>query len=176
MSLGCDSNTNECLSDIKKKLHPPNVVLYIRFAYITGIIIWILILHYLNLCKSDVYIIAILAIPFICFILGYINAPNITGDMESEIFNANYLSVGLLLVVPLLTCINRDFGGDKKYFTKILILSIITSLLSMLDIWVPDSYFPVVKHVQSIFQTYTISLLIYGLYSFYSESPNHILN
>lgn len=163
------------LSEHKKEHHPKDVILYIRFIYITGILVWILILHFLRLYKTDFFTILILAIPFICFSIGYINAPQLTGELEDELFRSNYLSVGLLLVVPLLTWINREYVGDKTRYTKILILAIIMSLLSMIDIWVSDKYLAVLKHGQSVLQTFSIILIVYGLYSYYTEAPHAIL-
>jgi len=164
------------LSEYKKEHHPKDVILYIRFVYIIGILVWILILHFLKLHKMNFFIIAIIAIPFVCFLIGYVNAPKLTGELEDELFRSNYLSVGLLLVIPLLTWINKEYVGDKTRYTKILVLAIITSLLSMIDVWVSDKYLPVLKHAQSVLQTYSIALLVYALYSYYTEAPHAILN
>lgn len=163
------------LSEHKKEHHPKDVILYIRFVYIMGILIWILVLHFLRLYRMNFFIILILAIPFICFIVGYANAPYLTGEIEDELFRSNYLSVGLLLVVPLLTWLNKEYAGDKTRYTKILVLAIISSLLSMIDVWVSERYLPVLKHAQSVLQTYSIILLVYGLYSYYTEAPHAIL-
>ena len=169
-------NKSKCiLSEAKLKRHPEDIIKYIRLCYITGALLWILILHFLKLYRADFYIVLILAIPFLCFAIAFVNAPYITGELEDELFKSNYLSIGLIIVIPMLTWINNDYSGDKRNYTRILILAIITTLLSMVDIWVTNRIFPVLKHCQSILQTFSLVLLIYGLYSYYSDAPHAIL-
>lgn len=170
-----DEHKKCSLSEAKLKRHPEDIIKYIRLCYIAGALFWILILHLLKLYRADLYIILILAIPFLCFGVAFVNAPYITGELEDELFKSNYLSIGLVIVIPMLSWINNDYKGDKTSYTRILILAIITTLLSMVDIWVTDRIFPVLKHCQSILQTFSLTLLIYGLYSYYTEAPHAIL-
>lgn len=162
------------LSELKKKSHNEKIVYYIRLVYIAGLVLWFAILHYLKLYKPDGYAILILCIPIVSFIIGFSNASSLTGEIEDELFKSNYLSVGLLLVLPLLTWINKDYKGDKKRFTKILVLAIITTMLSMIDLWLSEEYLSIIKHAKSVLQTFSLVLLIYALYSYYSESEDSI--
>lgn len=163
------------LTEAKLKKHPPDIITYIRLCYIAGILIWILILHFLKLYKADIYIIMILSIPFFCFLIAFINIENITGLLEDELFKSNYLSIGLVIVIPMLSWLNNDYKGDKRAYTRILVLAIVATLLSMVDIWVSERYYPIVKHIQSICQCISLSLLIYAITAFYLEDGSGIL-
>ena len=158
------------LTELKKKSHNEKIVYYIRLVYIAGLVLWFAILHYLKLYKPDGYAILILCIPIVSFIIGFSNASSLTGEIEDELFKSNYLSVGLLLVLPLLTWINKDYKGDKKRFTKILVLAIITTMLSMIDLWLSEEYLSIIKHAKSIPNPYQS---IHNPYTIHNQSTHN---
>lgn len=147
---------------------------YIRVLYILAIIIWIIIVVMLSLHHHNDYICwIILSIPIVLSIFGAVNAYKITADVEDS-FTVTSLSLGLLIVVPLMTFINRDYKGDRQRFISILVLAIILSMISMIDIYVSVSWLPLIKHFRSILQTYSIVLIVYALYSYYLEQPQSL--
>lgn len=169
----CQYNT--LTSKHKDKLYPLERVPYIRYVYIIGLLVWIALVCQFKLYKTDVFGWLIILIPIVLFLFGYVNAANITLDVEDEVFQANYLSMGLIVVVPLLTWINKNYNGNVKCFTSILVLALIITMLSMIDIWVTCDWLRVVKHAKSIMQTIAIVLIVYALYIFYVASPQEIL-
>lgn len=144
----------------------------VKLLYIIGLVIWILIVCCFRLYKTDVIGWIILAIPPVVFLTGYINSDKLTIEVEKENFQANYFAIGLLLVLPLLTWVNKEYKGDKSKFTKILVLAIIIVMLSLLDVWVEKRYLSVTKHAKSALQTIAVALLIYAFYSYYIDNPN----
>jgi hypothetical protein len=82
-------------------------------------------------------------------------------------FAANFLTIGLLLALPLLNWTSKGYNGCKKTFTLIIILAITFSILSMYDIWVPKKWLSVYKHGRSCLQTLSLTLVIFGLVEYF---------
>lgn len=153
---------------------PDRPSFYIRILYIVAIIGWILIILALSLLHgNDVICWLILLVPIVLFGAGAINAYELTADIEDS-FVFSSLSLGLLIVIPLMTFINRDYKGDRQRFIAILVLAIILSMASMVDLYVAPRWLPLTKHFKSIMQTYSIVLIIYALYSYYLEQPRSL--
>ena len=148
----------------------------IRLVYCVAIVVWILIVVAFHLYNTDVIGWIILAIPPVIFLTGYANSDHLTVEIERENFQANYFAIGILIILPLLTWVNRDYKGDRKRFTRILVLAIIIIMLSLLDVWVRREYLSLNKHIKSALQTIAISLLIYALYAYYIDNPNSIFS
>jgi hypothetical protein len=162
----------EC--DYKKKLYPEEVSTYVRLVYISGLVLWIAIVVYFRLYQTDVTGWIILFIPPFIFLTGYANCDQLSREVEEHNFQANYFTIGLLLIVPLLTWVNKDYHGDKEKFVSILVLAIIIVLVSLLDVWVKRDYLSVSKHLKSALQTIAIALFIYALYSYYIDNPHSV--
>jgi hypothetical protein len=149
----------------------------IFYGYIIGVILWIAIVVWFCLyAKADFIVWCILLLPVIIFIVGAYNSNKITYDVEDSVFQSDYLSLGLLIVIPLLTWITKDFPGDRNRMISILVLAVILSMLSMIDMWVTRKWISVVKHNKSILQTMSLVLIIYALYSYYLEKPTGVFN
>ena len=147
----------------------------IQFVYIVALVIWVLIICIFGLYRSDLVGWVILAIPPIIFLTRYANSYYLCEDVERENFQSNYFAIGLLLILPLLTWVNTDYKGDRKKFTRILVLAIIIVMLSLLDVWVRKKYLSVSKHVKSTLQTIALVLLIFAFYTYYIENPDGVL-
>jgi hypothetical protein len=96
---------------------------------------------------------------------------SITKEEEEELYRANYLSIGLIVVLPLLVWMNKEYKGNKKKFVGIIVIAIIFTLLAMIDIWVSRPWISLLFHIQGIFETYALVLLIYALYDFHILTP-----
>jgi hypothetical protein len=148
----------------------------IFYGYIIGIILWILLVIFF--CISSIKINAlgyvILFIPIVIFAIGAYNSNKITYDVEDSVFNADYLSLGLIITLPLLAWVSKDYPGDRTWLITIAILAIVLSLFSMIDIWVTRRWMSVVKHSKSILQTMSLILIIYALYVYYLSKPQNI--
>src|SRR5579883_749482 len=97
----------------------------VQIVYIGSILIWGLLLWALSLYTTDFVGYCILAIPVIVFAIGYFNASTLTVEVEEAVFSLNYLSIAVLIVLPILAWVNKDFGGDKRFLVRIMIVAII---------------------------------------------------
>lgn len=152
--------------------YDPDKAMAIRCLYILGILMWIGIIALFGLATRDPITWVILAIPILVYVSGYIGASYVTAAVEVEVFRANYLSIGLLIALPLLTWINKEFTGDRRQFSSILIAALILTMFSMMDLWVKYNWLSVMKHGKSILQTASLTLLVYALYSYYVAVPH----
>lgn len=143
----------------------------VQWVYIVALVAWIFIICVFGLWKTDVIGWIILSIPLVVFFSGYASADRLTVEIEKENFQANYFTIGLVLILPLLTWVKKEYSGNAEHFIRILIFAIIIILLSLLDVWVERQYMSVTKHVKSVFQTIAIVLIIYAFYSFYIDDP-----
>jgi len=153
----------------KRKKYGVDKVYYIQVVYVVSIIIWILIIYMLNLYQTDVPGWIILFIPIAVFLVSLYNLNSITREVEDELFQINFISLGLVIILPLTTWIVSNFTGDKRQFVRILIVSLGLILLALVDVWVKRSWLSTVKHVKSAFQTMALSLLVMCLYLYYSS-------
>jgi hypothetical protein len=156
-----------------KNPHDPTVVLAIRCAYIVGILLWFLLLYFLKLYDSDAFGLCILAIVPILFLIAYANAPYVNSELESILFQSSYLTFAIILVAPVLTLLNKEEqlreldGQVTRDITKVLVITIIIVMLSIIDVWVAPRWLPLVKHIQSILETAGVILMVYALYSYF---------
>lgn len=150
---------------IKHYEYNKHTVFWIRIVYVIALIIWLLIVIYTRFYTLHGSF--ILAIPFIIFIIGMINAPSLTEEVEDFMFEANFLTIGLLLALPLLNWTSKGYEGSKQTFTLIIILAITLSILSMYDIWVSKKWLSVYKHFRSCLQTMSLTLVIFGLIEYF---------
>lgn len=141
--------------------------LTIQIVYIIAAILWAVFITYFGFYRTPKAGLIILLIPFFVYGLGFINAKELTVDVEDNVFSANYLSVGLLIVLPLLTWMDKRQNHNTTIVTEAMIVSIVLSLLSLVDIWVRPKWLSVVKHIKSVIQTAALTLLVFALYMFY---------
>lgn len=144
----------------------------VRLVYVLGAAVWLILIVVMNLITHNAVGVIILMIPFALFALSYFNIESITPTVEQNTFSSNFLSLGLILVFPILTWVTRDSDVPalhQERFMSLLVLSIGLTMLSLLDIWVPEGWIPITIHIKSIFQTLALTLLLYALYSYYIE-------
>lgn len=156
-----------------------NISNYVRMVYIITALIWIGIIIVFQLYYTDIIGWLLLSIPLIVYAFGFCNANCLCREVEDYLFNSNYLAIGLIVILPLMSWISRDYNGrsieDAKRFKSILVVSIILILISMLDIWISRNWLSVYKHAKSAIQTLAIGLLIYGFYQYYLMCDQHYL-
>jgi hypothetical protein len=142
----------------------------IQILYVIALIFWTIVILALGLWRTDLIGWIVLMVPPLVFIFGFVNANELTVEIEDQMFEANYLSVGLIIVLPLLMWINGQHHdqnpADRQHFIRIVVIALVLSMLSMIDLWVSREKVSLVKHGKSILQTASIALLIYGLYWF----------
>lgn len=152
-------------------------VRYVRITYIAAFFTWVILIFAMRIIQTGGFIGGfVLLIPLGLFISAYYSTPYLNRDIEDSMFKANFLSIGLILAVSLFAILEKNYHGDKRQFSLIVIMALVFTMLSLLDIWVPANYTSIVKHLKSIFQTYTVFLLIFALYIYFTNSKGSVLS
>ena len=136
-------------------------------AYIVLLIVWIVSIVWFKLYISPAWY--VLLIPFLAFIYAALTSHNLTYDMEDEMFKASYLSIGLILALPLLAWMNKDFTGDKDHFVSVIFLALAFTILTYIDIWVTRRWLSVFKHIRSGLQTMAVTLFLFAIMTYYMK-------
>jgi hypothetical protein len=151
--------------------HPPEVAQNLLILYIIGTIIYLLVIFFLKLYqKNDVISWCVLAIPIIIFGFGIANREYLTKELEDNLFVSSFFTIGILVSIPIFQSMSKDFSGEKRKFICILVTALILSLLAMMDLWVRENHISLLKHAKSVFQTISMTLVIYAMYTFYRDS------
>lgn len=151
--------------------------IWVQIIYLLSILVWGGLIWGLRMYQTDFIGWIIILVPFAIFFICYYNACNHTREMEADVLQTNSLSVGLVVVLPLMMWINSSYNGHpekKRDFMALITVALIIALLSLVDIWVKPKWFTPIKHIKSIFQTYSIFLFVFALYFFYLASLVHL--
>lgn len=151
----------------KTKLYGSRRTQSVQIVYVIASLLWILLIFVLGLWKTDLMGTIILLIPLVVYGFGFYNANTLTVEVEETVFSINYLSIALLVVIPLTAWINKTYNGDQRYLTRIMVVAVIIALLSLVDIWVRPKWITVVRHVKSALQTAALTLVVFALYIYY---------
>lgn len=141
--------------------YDPDTVKNIRRLYIAVIVIWIAIVWLLDIWTTKGGLILIL--PVLIFLWNWYSAPSLSPSTEDHMFSANYLSIGIILALPLLNWLGKEYNSDKMKFTSVVVVSIIVSFIPHVDVWFPEKNLSVYKHFQSAFQVMSLILFMYEL-------------
>jgi hypothetical protein len=145
--------------------YKPNTIFWIRVIYVIAIVLWLFLIIYTKFYTLKAAF--ILSIPFIIFTISMINASELSTEVEDYMFAANFLTIGLLLALPLLNWTSKGYSGDKNLFTLIIVLAITLSIISMYDFWIPKKWLSVYKHYRSCLETLSLTLVIFGLIEYF---------
>ncbi len=162
-----EKGSSEMGKEVKFKHHyyTEQIIFWIRIIYIIFIVFWSILIWYFRFYRLKASY--LLLIPYIVFIIGIANAGVLSTDIEEEMFRANFLSVGLLLALPLLNWTNKDYNGDRRLFSTIIILALVFSILSLFDIWVSKKWLSLSKHIRTCLQTFSLTLIMFGLVEYF---------
>jgi len=146
----------------------------IQITYLIAVIIWVLICVLFGLHQTDFFGIIILTIPIGIFFINFINAPYLTVNTETTLHCINYISIGLIIIVPLITLTRNSssYRGNRDKVIMVVVLAMIFAILSVLNVWVRPKWVSIVRHIHSVFRTYTLTLLLYAVYIFYRGAVN----
>lgn len=142
----------------------------IRRTYVIGILIWIFIIYILNIYPKNLFEILILSIPFIIFLIDFTFAEDLIEENIDDTTTSNFLSLGILFIIPFLSWIKQDKDVENiKQFIHIALVSIILSLFSLIDLWIPRKSTVFLRFLRSIFSTMSIVLILYAIVLYLSE-------
>ncbi|CAH6418733.1 Hypothetical protein POVN_LOCUS454 [uncultured virus] len=164
------ATTNEL--PLEKRPYGERKAFWVDSIYICAILIWLIFICYFRLYASPGAF--VLWLPPILFLIALVNINNLTLEVEADMFKANYLSIGLLVVLPLLAWMSRDYAGDRSHFVTVIMLAMVLTLLSLIDVWVAPRWLTVYKHARSCIQTMAIGLLIYAIVAYCMQRPSHL--
>jgi hypothetical protein len=145
-----------------------DTVFILQMTYIMIALFWILLISYFKLWDEKLSF--ILFLPLAAFFITFLYLEHISVYVEESMLQTNYLSLGLILALPMLSWMLKEYNGNKKHFITIIILALVLSLLTFVDIWVPENRISVYRHIRSSFQVMSVSLFIYALCTFYFYS------
>lgn len=138
--------------------------LYIRYMFIIFSIIWTFVIAY-----NKFFLLAawpILTIPYGLFGLGILNSDDIADDeIEENVFSTTFVTMGLIISLPLLTMINKD--KHNKELSHIIYLGMIFTLFSYFHFWVDREERHVFKIMRSCLETIAVTLYILALTIFF---------
>jgi len=162
----------------KKKPYGTRKTRAVQSLYVISALLWIALILLLGLYRTDRAGILILSLPLFVFAFGFINSGSLSVEVEEDMSKANYLSIGLLVVLPLLTYLNNDYKGSaekRRHFMTIIIVALILTMLSLVDIWVKKKWITLMKHIKSILQTASLTLIIFALYIYYVDRTGQLM-
>lgn len=137
---------------------------YIRYTFFFFLIIWTFIVIINKLYLSMAF--PILLIPYASYGLGIINSDQIADDkIEGDMFTATFITMGLIISMPLITFFNKD--KPNKELNHIIFLAMIATLFSYLHIWGDGVYRHVSKISRSCLETIAVTLYIYALFVYF---------
>ena len=150
-----------------KKERDSTLIYWIKVLYILFSIIWLFIIFYFSLYDIGVLACFLMFIPFIVFATGFLYANIITENQETGVFEASFLAIGLLVVVPLINWMKDNYKGDCMRFVTLILFSIGLTLMSVLDIWLPENLMRLNKHFRLCFETMAVTMFLIILYMYY---------
>jgi len=143
---------------------------WIQNIYFIGILFWIILIIGLKIFPTNNIVeFLILLVPIVLLLISFKSIPHISDVVENFMFQANILTLGLLVAFPILTWIYKRSKINRGLFLSIIGTAIIFSVLSLFDVGVPHKFLPLVKHVKSILQTFALALFIFAIYRFVME-------
>jgi hypothetical protein len=144
----------------------------IQILYLFAAALWIILIYVFGwysiwkLGLSSIIGYALLLIPLFVFAINFESVNSCSFEIESEMFQGNFLSFGFLIVVIL---INWNKVGNQPRLFQILLVSLFFIMLSLVDFWIRKEKLILVKHVRTIFQTIALILLAYALFIYYFD-------
>ncbi len=148
----------------------------VRAWYVFVSVLWISLLTALQVTRylRDTTFAWIAMLPLVVFTLAFASAENLDTETEAALMRYNTLTLGLVIVLPLLTWISDRFSGrgiQRKQYIGILVTALVFAMLALVDVWVPQRWMSLETHVRSSLQTMSLGLLIIALYLFYLYHP-----
>ncbi len=140
--------------------------LLIQSIYIIGAVIWIIIIYFFSLYMNNIVIWLFLFIPLIVFGLNYYWTDEQTIELPSLVFNADFLSIGFLIVTIILNWYKEI---SKKDIFILVVLTLIFLSLGLIDFWTSKENFIVIQNVRSAFETIAITLLLVVVVKYYNR-------
>lgn len=142
-------------------------VFYIRALYVLGVLAWLFVIYVLSILNYDWFIVLLAIIPIVIFAWTWYIVPTFIREYEDNVFQVNYLSITLLVVIPLF--FNLSKMKHDNCALRIVIIGVFFVVLSVIDVWTHPDNISVMKHFKSIVETIGIFLLLIAIYIYFRE-------
>lgn len=160
------------MADEGETIYQEHEIMNIRILYTIAILIWIALIFLLQLYETDSLGYVIISIPFIMFFISILNAPELSKEVESNMTTVNYLSLALLIIIPILTWLSKDISIShdvRTRFMAVIITALVLVIFTLFDIWIPLRWISYTRHGKSILQTMALTLIVMALYMYYGR-------
>ena len=160
---------NEEISNHKKECsyYSKKNVSLIEAIYVLSVFLWIILIFLLDLMETDIIVCMFLMIPVIVYGINMVHVKDFPCVLEDQMFKGNFLSFGFLITVILLNWNSPLESHDKSKFFQILVVAFILLMISLIDVWVDEERFAIVKHIKTSLNTAAVVLLALALYLYY---------
>jgi hypothetical protein len=146
------------------KVYSPDQVRRVRILYAVAVFGWVCICAWLRMFTTGFVGFIIVVIPIVLFTMAIVNAPEFCTDMERHMFKTNFLSLGLIVTIPLFKIMTKNYKGDKTQYLYVILLAIVFTMFSLVDMWLSPNHLCLHKHTKSILQVYAVFLLVYAIW------------
>lgn len=151
----------------RKNYYDLGICQKIQVLYIVAVVIWIILVWWLDLYKTDGIGWFFILLPIFIYAINYSYVHKAEIETENDMFAGNFLSFGFLIAAFIISWTNA--GVNPKVF-KIIFVGIVLIMFSLIDVWLPKQEMVISKHLRTIFQTGALSLLALALYIYYQET------
>lgn len=140
----------------------------LTFIYIVAVIIWTIFYYFVGAFnQKSIFYKIVYFVPIIIFGISIYFLHTVNHEIEQPMNKANFLSLGLVIFFPIFSIIVTKYRGNKTFFITLMVSAFILSLITLYDIWISDEYQPILRHIKTILQTFTITLIIIAMYTYY---------
>jgi hypothetical protein len=144
---------------------------HIKLIYIVAIVLWIIVAFFLfNLLHVGTLI--IMCIPILLFGLTIKNLDELDDTCEGYLGHTDNMNFWLFAAFPILSWVNDRYNGDSSKFYTIITVGIFISIVSLFDFWIPKKYEKYMKHIRSILNTCSLTLLLVSICMMFLEHHN----
>jgi len=138
--------------------------------YLILIVVWIVLIVALKLYQTNYVGLIILLIPvFIFAITTYYSDDEHLVSNHSIGSDDDFLSVGIVLLLPLLAYLDKNFDDDKGQFICIIIVALFIFLATTMVCWLPERYAKIGKMFRTGFQVIAIGLVLVAIHIYYQH-------
>jgi hypothetical protein len=160
-------------SEISQQCYDAEKQTEIIIVYVIAIILWIVLIIFLGLHKVTAW--PVLIIPFVVFGIAVYNVGNLCEEVEVNMTKASYLSIGMILMLPLFNWLIKESPKYQEVLTNCMIVSVSLSLLTFIDIWLPAEKMSIFYHMRSALQAMSVSLLLFSLVTYNFHHGSNVL-
>lgn len=140
----------------------------VRLLYLFASAFWLLLIS--TICYDSIWDIVILFLPFVFFAINYHFVSRVEDNIENRIRNSTIIGTSLLIALPILMWTRTACKASRKrFFFRLIALALIFALLSVVDVWVPETQLVLFTRLKSIFETFSAGLFMYGVFRFFVE-------